>query len=293
MPQADSVIHAVSNAGTTKMVKPTVNRAFVRKDTTAKVMMDSVLLKDSLMRADSIHRADSLKILISAPKKTIGYVGKNIPAYPHNTPWVFGTLFFLLLLLTVSLQKSAGAYWQNIKSFFKTKEASSFHTVAAVDFVKYRIYSAVFSLAVFALYFYSYFYNPTAGAFGVVTFGKFLALTLLFYLFKLLSFEFIGQVFFNVKQLRTFKQAYFGLAYALSVILFFVLIIKTYHPANLSVPLDSVVLSLFVVFYILLLIKVFQIFYTKLLDVLYIFLYLCTLEILPLLVVFWVYSLIV
>ena len=293
MPQADSVIHAVSNVGTIKMVKPTVNRAFARKDTTAKAMMDSVLLKDSLMRADSIHRADSLKILVLAKPKPTGYVGKSMPVYPHNTPWVFGTLFFLLLLLTVSLQKSAGAYWQNIKSFFKTKDSSSFHTVAAVNFVKYRIYSTVFFTAVFALYLYTYFYSPSAGAFGVVVFGKFLGVTLLFYVFKLLSFEFIGQVFFNVKQLRTFKQTYFGLTYTLSVILFFVLILKIYHPANLSVPLDAVVLGLFVVFYILLLIKVFQIFYTKLLDVLYIFLYLCTLEILPLLVALWVYNLIV
>lgn len=291
--QNDSTIHPVSTVGTAKTVKSAVNHAYARKDTLAIVMRDSVWLKDSLMRADSISRTDSLKILVPSNPEPTGFLGKSVPVFPHNTPWVFGALFLMLLLMTVSLQKSAGMYWQNVKSFFKSKEISSFRTVAAVDFVKYRIYFTLFSLLVFSLYVYSYFYNPAVGVFSIVTYGKFLGITLLFYLFKLLTFEFIGHVFFNLKQLRSFKQAYSGLVYLLSALLFLVLIVKIYRPESWFVPLDAVAMGLMVGFYILLLIKVFHIFYAKILDVLYIFLYLCTLEILPLFVLFWVYSLIV
>ena len=75
--------------------------------------------------------------------------------------------------------------------------------------------------------------------------------------------------------------------------LFPILILYTYQPENWQYPLEMATLILIGIFYIVLIIKLFQIFFHKSIVSFYLMLYLCTLEILPLIILFQVYRLLI
>ena len=142
--------------------------------------------------------------------------------------------------------------------------------------LEYRMYFSIFMIGVVSMYVQECFFNSDLG-FHIITFVKILGVTAAFYLAKILLFEIIGNTFFNVRLIKSFKDSYFNLVSILVFFIFPVLILKTYYRFQWAIPFDYITLILIVFFYILLLIKVFQIFFTKLLDTFYIFLYLFTL----------------
>ncbi|VBB47334.1 conserved membrane hypothetical protein [uncultured Paludibacter sp.] len=290
--QNDTPILSTTKTETVQTSKPVFKpKVFVKPTHITKIKVDSALLKDSLLRVDSIQRANSLKAVIV--QKPSGYEGKQIPSFPNTESWTFIVICMLFLLFVGSVKNSAGILWANVKSIFKSKDSSySYHTTSTINLIEYKIFSTLFFLGVISLFVYEAFYN-TPTDFQFITFAKIFGISVAFYIIKILLIEFIGNVFFSLKQIKLFKDTYFNLVLLSSIILFPVLILKTYHPNMWQIPFNQIAVFLLLIFYILLLIKVFQIFFTKILDCFYIFLYLCTLEILPLFLLFRVYNLIV
>lgn len=236
------------------------------------------------MISDSISGNDSLRM----QKPIIGNEGKSHPPLPANEMWVFVALMILFALLAFNFRRFSALIADQTKSFFKKEDTIVRRFFSSINTLRFKSQFLLFSIGVFSLYVYILFYNPT-DAFRLVTFLKILGVTSGFYLLKVLTVDFIGYVFFDTRKTKIFKDILFNLSTLLFIFVFALLIAKIYLLPIFDFPIDCVGIFLLVFFYILLFIKVFIIFYTKALGVFYIFLYLCTLEILPLLILFWVY----
>ena len=244
---------------------------------------------DSIARVDSLKGiADSLKVIVNIPR---GFVGIPHPSLPQTESWVFIVIVLLFFLLVFSVSGSAGLIAETMKSFLQVKERSSIFSKATVNDSRLRLLLVSFSICVLSLYVYLMVFNPS-GHFSIKNYGFLLIATGLFFGIKSLIFEMIGYIFLTPSTLKMGKESYFNIVSILGVILFPLLILQIYVPSGLYNMTEMISLIMCLSACILVIIKLFQIFFHKTVASFYILLYLCTLEILPLIVLFRVYKLI-
>ena len=254
-----------------------------------KVIPDSLARLDSLARTDSIKAiADSLKAIAHLPK---GFLGIPNPSLPHSESWVFIILFVLFFLLVYSVSRSVGFITETVKTFFQQKERSSIFSKATVNDFRFRLLLIIFSIGVISLYVYLILFKPT-DHFSIKVYSYFLILTGLFFGIKSLLFDLLGYIFLTPSSVKMAKESYFNILSILGIVLYPLLILQIYIPADLYKFTELISLIICSGACILVIIKLFQIFFHKIVASFYIMLYLCTLEILPLVVLFRVYNLI-
>src|ERR1035437_2875673 len=260
----------------------------VLKDST-KVIPDSLAKLDSLARMDSVRAvADSLKAIAQLPK---GFLGMPHPSLPHSESWVFIILFVLFFLLVYSISRSVGFIPETVKTFFQQKVRPSIFSKATVNDSRFRLLLILFSIGVLSLYVYLIIFNST-NQFSIRVYSYFLIITFVFFGIKSLLFDLIGYVFLTPSSIKMAKESYFNILSILGIVLYPLLILQIYIPDNLYQIPEIMSLITCSGACILVIIKLFQIFFHKIVASFYILLYLCTLEILPLVVLFRVYKLI-
>jgi len=253
-----------------------------------KILSDSLAKSDSIATADSLHLVDSIR---TAEWLNRGFVGIPHPSIPQTENWVFVILFLLFFLLVYSIYQSSGFITDTIKTFFQVKERSSIFSKATVNDERFRFFLNLFSVCVLSFYVYFLLHKPEL-PFSFREFGLILIVSGLFIVFKLLIFELIGYVFFNRVSIKMARDSYFNVISFCGVALFPILFLQIYLPDNLAGITNLLSLFVCISAAILIIIKLFQIFFRKILASFYILLYLCTLEILPLIILFKVYKLI-
>lgn len=258
-------------------------------DTINQLKADSVLLSDSIHQVDSLARLDSIKIAANIPS---GFEGIQHPSIPATESWVFIILTALFLLLVFGIVRSAGEFIQSFKTFFSKREPVNFLPSPTVNIVQFQISITVFTISILALTIDEMYFD-LSGQFNFWIFALLFGVTAAFYILKHMLFNIVGYTFFNGKITREYKSTYFSLLNGFTVLIFPILVLYTFQSVNWHQTLAIITVCMIVIFYILLIIKIFHIFYSKPLDLFYIFLYLCTLEIIPVLVLFRVYNLIV
>ena len=245
---------------------------------------------DSLARMDSIKAvADTLKAIAQLPK---GFIGIPHPSLPQTESWVFIILLVLFFLLVYSVSTSTGIIAETIKSFFQVKERSSIFSKATVTDFRLRLLLVIFSIGVFSLYIYLLVFKPES-QFPIKTYGYFLIITAIFLGIKSLLIDVIGYVFLSPSNKKMAKESYFNIVSILGVSLFIMLILQIYIPREYYNITEIISLVMCLGACILVIIKLFQIFFHKIVASFYILLYLCTLEILPLVILYRVYILMV
>ena len=245
---------------------------------------------DSLARLDSIKAvADSLKAIAQLPK---GFLGIPHPLLPQTESWVFLILLALFFLLVYSVSTSTGIIAETIKSFFQVKERSSIFSKATVTDFRLRLLLVVFSIGVFSLYIYLLIFK-SENQFPIKTYGYLLIITAIFLGLKSMLIDVIGYVFLSPSNKKMAKESYFNIVSILGVSLFPMLIFQIYIPRGYYNITEILSLGMCLGASILVIIKLFQIFFHKIVASFYILLYLCTLEILPLIILYRVYILIV
>ena len=250
---------------------------------------DSLAKLDSITTADSLHLADSLTAIIQIPQ---GFIGIPHPSIPQTESWVFVVLMLLFFLLIYSVSQSSGYISDTIKTFFQLKERSSIFSKATVNDSRFRFLLIVFSIFVLSLYVY-FFFHKSDKVFTINEFLLILLITGLFLSIKFILFKIIGYVFLNPNNLKLAIDSYFNIFSFLGLALYPLLFLQIYlndglvSIINVTSLIVSSIASLLVTF------KLFQIFFQKILDFLYILLYLCTLEILPLIILIKVYKMII
>lgn len=252
---------------------------------------------DSIQRkaVDTVHLVtDTTDTAISKPDtlQTVyltRYQGKEKPSYPHTENWIFVSVLILFLLFVLSVSRSYGWIKLSFNDFWKNKKNKSIYTKTTLDEYQSRVILSFFSLSVISLYIFIGMY-PGEPEFSPINFLKILGTSLIFVLLKEFIFNIAGYVFVQKKNLKEAKKIYYEML-ALNGFLFFpLLIISIYLPDFNPLLIRQLSWGIIVIISILFIIKLFQIFYRNFLDLFYILLYLCTLEIIPFMVLFKAYD---
>ncbi|MDR3652971.1 MAG: DUF4271 domain-containing protein [Paludibacter sp.] len=256
-----------------------------------KSLSNSLAKGDSLAAVDSLRHFDSLKAIVhvTIPR---GFVGIPHPSLPQSESWIFIVLFILFFLFVFTVSRSSGLITETAKTFFQVKERSSIFSKATVNDFQIRFFLIVFSISVISLYIYLFLNKPST-PFTIVEYSYIIIITGLYFGVKALIFDMIGYIFLTPLNLKMAKESYFNIIIFLGICLFPLLILQVYAPNNFGNLIQLISLIISFSAGILVIIKLFQIFLHKLVASFYIFLYLCTLEILPLIVLYQVYKLIV
>ena len=257
-------------------------------DTVKTVKTDSLAMIDSIKTHDSLLN-DTINRIISIPR---GYLGKSIPSHPQSEHWVFGTLIVLFILLVLSSTRSTGFFSDTLKTYFQVKDRSSIFSKTTISDFRYRFFIILFSIGVIGLYAYLLLYIPNTD-FTLLKYTYFLGITAAYFILKIGLLNLVGYVFTDTRNQKLVKDAYFDVILLLGVTLFPLLIINIYSDATLSNVTQFISLIVCTLALVLIIIKLMQIFLHKAVAIFYILLYLCTLEILPLIALCWVYTLIV
>ena len=238
---------------------------------------------------DSVSLHDTIKAVIQLPS---GYEGIMHPSLPQTESWIFITLLILFFLLVFSISRSKGMINEIIQNFFQVKERSSLFSKATINDFRFRFFIILFSIIVLSLYSYLGL-NGFIGAVSISRFSIFLLVAISFFGLKSLFMDLLGYVFLDTSNLKMAKDSYFNILSFLGILLFPLLILNIYGPESLCYLTEIISLITCIIAFIFVCIKLFQIFFHKIATSFYILLYLCTLEIIPLLIMYKVYQLLV
>lgn len=255
-------------------------------DTVLNLKQDSLLKPDSALVSESINPADANNIPF------VGFDGILHPSFPSNEKWVFITLMILFALSVFSFLRSSGWFIESFRTFFQIKERGSIFNKSTLSDFQSRTLLIVFSIGVFSLYSYVILFTP-GNKFEFRTYLLLLGATSAFFLIKYLLIKIAGYVFIQPSIEKIAVESYFNLLSYLSIFLFPLLVFHIYFPGYLIHYVSITSLVLCCLASLTLIIKLFLIFFEKIATILYIFLYLCTLEIVPVVLLFYAYQFII
>jgi len=215
-----------------------------------------------------------------------GFEGILLPSTPENQVWVFLCLLGLFFLLIFFFWRYPFFFKNTFRSYIKSSENNIFSKDDLNNTIPF--FMVLYSIGVVSMFAAVFLHYPTEPFLPITCFKFFLATTV-FFLFKWLIIKLIGYVFLDKVTFNMAKQIYFSLFFLFATILFPLLTIQIYLPEK-STLTSIAALFLFIVAFIAFIIKFFQIFSTKFAAFFYIFLYLCTLEILPLILLVKTYQ---
>lgn len=254
----------------------------------------------AILNPDSLSVIDTPQILVDTlPKADIisvsvlrGFEGIELPSSPSSESWVFVLVVFMFMLLVITFSRSMGWFAEALENMFKVKERSSIFSKSGSHSGETKLFMSAFSVGILSLYAYFLLYIPADG-FRFVVYAKLFVVTALFFGLKYLIGSVLGYVFSDTGTSKMAKEGYFNVLSFTTIALFPVLLIQIYYPQSDSSFWQFLVLFVWLLGGLTLAIKLFQIFYGKMLDSFYIMLYLCTLEILPLFVMYGVFQVII
>lgn len=259
------------------------------------------------MQVDTLHSmldtlnygADSISIEIVqlAPDTVIAHVLRGFEGiahvvHPSSADWVFLVLFAQFILLCIVFARSYGWVLGTIASFFKVKERESLFSKSTIIDVQSRFILLFFALSVYSFFIIFALLPPTID-FGFKLYGAIIGVSIVFMLFKYLTSLIIGYVFTAAVDTRNAQKGFADAFNLLAVALYPLLLFSFYSDFGDHHYIRILTAIMLAVAYLLFVIKLFQIFYHKIVTSFYILLYLCTLEIVPLIVLFEVYKIVI
>ncbi|MFA5044485.1 MAG: DUF4271 domain-containing protein [Paludibacter sp.] len=279
MPKTNSTVGLDAAVDTLKSVIPAAHKEFPH------VLSGPVT--EPVIDSTTIH--DTIRSVVHLPR---GFEGILHPTIPQTETWIFITLLLLFFLIVFSLSRSKGMIQEIVQTFFQVKERSSLFSKTTINDFRFRFFLILFSIAVFSLYAFLALNGSTTEA-SITKYGYLLLITALFFGAKSLIIDLLGFTFLDTNSLKMAKETYFNILSILGIVLFPLLILQVYAAGSLSYLTEIISLIVCILGLILIVIKLFQIFFNKIATSFYILLYLCTLEFVPLYVLYKVYQLIV
>ena len=247
-------------------------------------------ISDLTQQMDTLHAVDTIKAEL--PDTIIsGFQGIIRPSLPTSENWVFLVLVALFSFMVLSIILSASWLPNSIKVFFHTGERRTYVEDKTTSNLKSRLLLLIFSSGVFSLYFYVLNSNLYT-SFSLKGFLNYFLLTLAFLVVKYLLFRFVGYIFIAKTVLTNAISNYYNIIIYLGLLLFPQLIVRIYAKLDVAYYIDFVTLIIAIIAAIIMIIKLNQIFLHKCIASFYLLLYLCTLEILPLILLFQAYKVI-
>ncbi len=271
----------------------------VIQDSTLIVPIDSALLvpSDSLFRfwqikpAEKIFIGDSRFLPDTSYLEHISWKGLsvNIREKNYQTNDWFTIIMFLALVLLATVRaaytKYIGTLFHSLINYttsfrmFREKNYSFIHGGFRLEVLFYIVFSTfVFQLIVLS--------SSESLLFNWKVYGLTFGVLVVYFLGKKLAYKAFGSIFIGTSETSEFLFNMDNFNRGTGIVLFPIVALIAYFPfENPLVPVVSGVLTV-VVFYVMLLKRGISILLKKQFPIFYLFLYLCTLEILPLLLIY-------
>lgn len=194
------------------------------------------------------------------------------------------TIAFLVMGLLLAL------IWQNfllvmihkIREMVLSSDLRTFEAENANSGFKMRLILSFIHLASVSIFSYKLLLQ-----FGVerVSYSQVLLLLFLMHALRLLATRFLAFVFSMVEMYQVWVESYSWVHYLLGLLVFPLAVLLTYSPTLTFSACANIVLVIYILAKLLLFYRLFVVFYRGIDSLFYLFLYLCTLEIIPLLIV--------
>ena len=193
--------------------------------------------------------------------------------------------FILLSSVSAGFSKYISSLYQSLINYptafrlFREKNYSILHGAFRLEVLFYLIFSIfVFQIIVLS--------TTNNSLYNITVFGKTFALVVVYFLVKKMAYKALGSIFIDAADTSEFLFNMDNFNRGAGIILLPIVALIAYFPSEN--PLIAVVLGVFttLVFYIMLLKRGLSILIKKQFPIFYLFLYLCTLEFLPLLLMY-------
>lgn len=204
-----------------------------------------------------------------------------------NPGWIAPLILFCLILLAIAQYGWHKRVYQIFKAFFVgrlfvqlAREGSLFNE--RVTLFLFSSYIISFTLFIFQIV--NFYYGAASGSVtdGAILFIQLLTGVALFYILKIALFRFSGYVFKSGKEASDYVLTIFVFGQIAGILILPFLVLLTYSQSEFAVIAGLILFSMLYVYRIFR--GVVTVTTVSKISVYYIFLYLCTLEILPLLI---------
>ena len=218
------------------------------------------------------------------PGGRCGVAGEPIAYSIHNDDIITSLLLTLFILAVIAFSNTRQFVIRQTKNFFNIhREGLTEITETAVE-IRFQTFLAFLNCLLVALLFYFYTLYAIGDTFILasqyILIAIFLALSSVYFLFKVMLYTFVNGVFFDGKKNRQWIKSYLYIYSVEGALLFPIVILWAYFDLSIQIAAIYVVIVLIIV-KILVLFKCFLIFFRQSVVKLQIILYFCTLEIIP------------
>ena len=222
----------------------------------------------------------------------VGIMGERIPYLLNGDEWITGILVLCFLMTSYVLSHGRSMLFQSIRMLFSNHGIDHiFHKQTTVDNYCLLLLNLQTCLLVSVLLLKYLIDVPESGLSASFTssaasvfLGYYIGVIALYLVIKRIGYKFINWVFFDKVKNKLWLESYFFVISIFGMLLLPVTLLIVYgdFPFYINVIIPVFLFFLMNLFFIY---KCFSIFFSQLHGWFYLFLYFCTLEILPLLVV--------
>ena len=223
------------------------------------------------------------------PGGRYGVAGDPVPYTVQHDDVITSLLLLLFVLATIAFSNSRHFVVRQTKNFFSTnREGMTEITETAVE-IRFQAFLTFLNSLLLSILFYFYTLNFIGETFLLDSqyhlIAIFLGLTVVYYLVKTLLYTIVNNVFFDGKKNRQWMKSFLFITSIEGVLLFPLVVVWTFFDISIQNAVFYVVIVISIV-KILELFKCFLIFFRQNVVKLQIILYFCTLEIIPM-VLLW------
>ena len=218
------------------------------------------------------------------PGGRYGVAGDPVPYTVQHDNVIISLLLLLFVLATIAFSNSRHFVVRQTKNFFSTnREGMTEITETAVE-IRFQAFLTFLNSLLLSILFYFYTLNFIGETFLLDSqyhlIAIFLGMTVVYYLVKTMLYAIVNNVFFDGKKNRQWMRSFLFITSIEGVSLFPLVVVWTFFDISIQNAVIYVVIVISIV-KILELFKCFLIFFQQKVVKLQIILYFCTLEIIP------------
>lgn len=225
------------------------------------------------------------------PFRPIGMAGDAVPYRFQNDDFVTGAILLSSFLVIWTIVRSRRFFGLSLKQFFyEARERDNLFASRTESELRGEVFLIFQTCFLHAILFFGYTQVAMPDVFVQVSPYKILGMVLsvcgLYYLFKVFLYRWVNTVFFAPWQVRRWNDTYFLSILAIGTAFFPMTLLFVYF----DVPIESLftpILAVTTGVKLLLLYKAYRIFFVHHWGALHIILYFCTLEILPIILLWF------
>lgn len=210
--------------------------------------------------------------------------GEPLP-YLLRSDWMITSILFLcLILIAYVFSKGRKLLAQQLKAFIYQRDRSSLFDEATSDEISYTFFLILHSCMVVGMLVYYYYSCVNPDLFQMYSHSLllmgYMGSVVLLFLLKCLVFVFVNWIFFTPPQNSNWISSYYNVTIWKGLLLLPILLLVVYFDLSLTL---AVIFAIFILVFIemLLFFRCFSNFFKNFYGAFHLILYLCTLEILP------------